>query len=67
MIMKKQCLTDHISSQTASTYEMIGLIEALGFARQSKIKLFREAFSAEASGHTHKVQQPDVLWISSLQ
>ena len=46
---------------------MIGLIEALGFARQSKIKLFREAFSAEASGHTHKVQQPDVLWISSLQ
>jgi hypothetical protein len=57
MSLPKKRLIDEIY-QMAPKHEIAGLIEALGHARQSRMRLMQEAFSKEASVAAAKLQLP---------
>ncbi len=57
MTLPRNRLIDEIF-QTAPQHEIASLIEALGFVRESRIRLMKEAFSKEASVAAAKLQLP---------
>jgi hypothetical protein len=57
MSSQRNRLIDEIC-QTAPQHEIASLIEALGFVRESRIRLMQEAFSKEASVAAAKLQLP---------
>jgi hypothetical protein len=64
MTFPRNRLIDEIC-QTASQHEIASLIEALGFVRESRIRLMQEAFSKEASVAAAKLQLPAEPGLSS--
>jgi hypothetical protein len=53
-------------SRTASALEIIGLIEALSLARESRMRLLQEVFSEEVSAIAEKSDRQAEPWVYSL-